>query len=210
MGDRDVPLSELRKLDACGMIRWRFMEQRDWMRRLDAPLVAKMHEEAIAELLRNAPGVSAADRTIAEHVRKDNSYLHGHIVDTNAEEAAAAAAAATAAATVPTSDAQDGAPADGSTGTVPAAAAAGAAVAGAAVGEVSARKPAGESTARADRAARSVDGAPVILADYSDGNAGLQYDGSSKMPNLPKMKKQATAGKVKKPATAGKVKKHRR
>lgn len=80
-----LTLADVRALDAAGCIRWRFLEQRDWMRRLDAQAF-----EAAAAAAREArglfaEGMSEKDREIAEHVRKDNSYIHGRIVDADAQ-----------------------------------------------------------------------------------------------------------------------------
>ncbi|MCD8316411.1 MAG: hypothetical protein LUB61_03270, partial [Eggerthellaceae bacterium] len=96
MGERDISLTDVKKLDSQGKIHWRYMEQRDWMRRLDEETVNKHHSEYLTALALNAPGASAMDAAIAEHVRKDDSYLHGKIVDTNKEEELAALKAALA------------------------------------------------------------------------------------------------------------------
>ncbi len=80
LGGRDVPLAEVRMLDASGLIKWSYMEQRDWMRHLDEPKIAELHSAYLASHL-DGNSKSAADAYIADHVRKDNSYLHGHIVE---------------------------------------------------------------------------------------------------------------------------------
>ncbi len=85
LGRKDVALVEVRKLDDCGLIQWRFMEQRDWMRRLDVETVEKLHTAMLSIRLEDAHTKEEIDAYIADHVRKDNSYIHGHIVETERE-----------------------------------------------------------------------------------------------------------------------------
>lgn len=99
-----VSLSEVRELDRAGCVRWRFLEQRDWMRRLDDAAFQEAYERAL-EGRTVYYGDSALDEQIRRHVKRDNSYLHGHIVDTDQEEAMAEAARQAAAAQAET-DAQ--------------------------------------------------------------------------------------------------------
>ena len=80
-------LSTVRELDRCGRVRWRFLEQRDWLRRLDDESFEAKYLDALARR-GDLEGASTLEAQIREHVRKDNSYLFGQIVDTNAEEAA--------------------------------------------------------------------------------------------------------------------------
>ncbi len=78
----DIPLCDVRQLDNCGLIHWRFMEQRDWMRKLDETTVDELHTAALEISLEGAHTRAELEAYIANHVRKDNSYIHGHIVDT--------------------------------------------------------------------------------------------------------------------------------
>lgn len=92
LGGRLCSLEEVRSLDAQAKVRWRFLEQRDWMRRLDDAASAAAFERA-CERLGQVGGVAGLDEQIRQHVKKNDSYLHGHIVDTNEEEAVAEAMA---------------------------------------------------------------------------------------------------------------------
>jgi hypothetical protein len=81
---RPVPLELVRGLDERGLVRWRFMEHRDWMRRLDPAPARAAYER---ELERAGDALTGRDRLeeqIRRHVRKDDSYLHGRIVETDA------------------------------------------------------------------------------------------------------------------------------
>jgi hypothetical protein len=81
---RPVPLELVRGLDDRGLVRWRFMEHRDWMRRLDPAPARAAYER---ELERAGDALTGRDRLeeqIRRHVRKDDSYLHGRIVETDA------------------------------------------------------------------------------------------------------------------------------
>lgn len=85
-------LADVRALDACGAVRWRFLEHRDWMRRLDDQACTSAFEREL-ERLGQVGGAAGLDEQIRQHVRKDDSYLHGYLVDTNQEEAVAEAVA---------------------------------------------------------------------------------------------------------------------
>ncbi len=88
LDELDISLAELRRLDDRGLIRWRFLEQRDWMRRLDEPQINALHEELLDINPDNIHNRAEAEAYIANHVRKDNSYLHGHIIETEPAEPA--------------------------------------------------------------------------------------------------------------------------
>lgn len=84
LAGRPCSLAEVRRLDACGLVSWRFLEHRDWMRRLDAPACDAAYEEACARAAAARGPAAALDEQIRRHVRKDDSYLHGRIVETDA------------------------------------------------------------------------------------------------------------------------------
>ena len=88
---RPCALADVRAWDRQGRVAWRFLEQRDWMRRLPrGPF-----EEALAAAREHAyealPSAERLDKELRAHARKDASYLHGRIVE---EEAAPALAEA--------------------------------------------------------------------------------------------------------------------
>ncbi len=87
-----ISLEEVRCLDRAGHVYWRHLEQRDWIRSLDETVFDEAYERML-EARGPRAGESVLDAQIRQHVRKDNSYLHGHIVDTNAEQENAAARA---------------------------------------------------------------------------------------------------------------------
>lgn len=96
LGGRLCSLDEVRACDARAEVRWRFLEHRDWMRRLNAKACAAALEREL-ERLGRVGGASGLDEQIRQHVRKNDSYLHGRIVDTDEEEAVAEVMAASVA-----------------------------------------------------------------------------------------------------------------
>lgn len=86
------PLGLVRALDARGLVTWRFLEHRDWMRRLDEAACDAAYEEVLEQIAGSKTGAAALDEQIRRHVRKDDSYLHGRIVDADAQAEERAAA----------------------------------------------------------------------------------------------------------------------
>ncbi len=91
-----VSLEEVRAADAHASIRWSLLEQRDWMLRLDADDFAWAH----GIMCDQGDTGDDLDVRIDEHVKRDNSYLHGRIIDqpqgqhiTNSEDAGQTASA---------------------------------------------------------------------------------------------------------------------
>lgn len=76
-----VRLARVRALDARGLVRWRFLEQRDWMRRLPPGPCDAAFEREVERFEEGLTPAERLDAQIRRHVRKDNSYLHGHIVE---------------------------------------------------------------------------------------------------------------------------------
>ncbi len=83
-----VRLARVRALDAQGLVRWRFLEQRDWMRRLPPGPCDAAFERAIERLEEGLTPAERLDAQIRRHVRKDDSYLHGRIVEEPAGDSA--------------------------------------------------------------------------------------------------------------------------
>lgn len=81
-----IELGEVRQLDREGKVRWRFLEHRDWLRRIDGDTLDRCRSEAARRFGELDADMSPQDRAIADHVRRDDSYIHGYIVDTDAEE----------------------------------------------------------------------------------------------------------------------------
>lgn len=73
-------LSEVRALDRQGLIHWRHMEQRDWFNRIDPVALEYSYEKAHAALDSESSHLSP-ENWIRHHVRRDNSYLHGRIIE---------------------------------------------------------------------------------------------------------------------------------
>lgn len=75
------PLDRVRALDRGGLVRWRFLEQRDWMRRLPAAPFEEAYQQALERRLAGLPVAERLDEELRAHARKDASYLHGRIVE---------------------------------------------------------------------------------------------------------------------------------
>ena len=68
-------------LDDRALIRWRAMEQRDWMRRLDADLLRTCHENALLERASSSGrNLSPSEQVLADAAR-DDGVLAGAIVE---------------------------------------------------------------------------------------------------------------------------------
>ena len=75
------PLFEVRALDSAGRIRWRFLEQRDWMRRLPEGPFEESFARAETRAREALPAAERLDAELRAHAEKDTSYLHGRIVE---------------------------------------------------------------------------------------------------------------------------------
>lgn len=100
-------LEDVRALDGRALLSWRYLEQRDWMRRIDGAAYAAAFEQRASEL--GASGdASELDEKIRQHVRKNDSYLHGRIVDTSGDGAPPSPPGAAAPASASASGEADG------------------------------------------------------------------------------------------------------
>lgn len=83
-----IDLHKVRCMDRKGVIHWHFHEQRDWMWKLDRATL----EAAQARALNLDPSSLSLDDQIKLHAAKNDSYIHGHIVDETPAAGAAQAA----------------------------------------------------------------------------------------------------------------------
>jgi hypothetical protein len=85
-----LALAQVKALDCAAKIHWEFLEQRDWLWRIDALAFKRAHERAM-ETLEDANSARDLNAWITRHVKRDNSYLHGRIVEEKEEAAAPSA-----------------------------------------------------------------------------------------------------------------------
>ncbi len=81
LGGAPCPLDRVRALDRAGLVRWRFLEQRDWMRSLPAKPFAEAYERALERRLEGLAPWERLDEELRAHASKDASYLHGRMVE---------------------------------------------------------------------------------------------------------------------------------
>ena len=81
LGHAVVPYREVVELDDGGLIRWRAMEQRDWLRRLNAADLEDCHARAMRETGDGRGRNLSPEQQVLADAANDDGVLAGRIVD---------------------------------------------------------------------------------------------------------------------------------